>query len=64
MTKFLFKAKDLEGKEVQGQLLTNKLATYIITEKNPHECSEYGYIEIDEYCRVDPESVELINKPI
>ena len=48
---------------VEGHLLTNKLATYIVTEKNPHECTQYGYIEIDQYFRVSPETVSIINKP-
>lgn len=46
-----------KGKWIHGTLLTNKLGTYIITEKNPHECTQYGYLEIDEYERVDPKTV-------
>lgn len=54
----LFKAKRLDnGEWVEGLILKNKLATYIITEKNPHECTQYMYIEIVEYHRVDPETV-------
>lgn len=60
MIKYIFKAEAEDGKVVIGQLLTNKIATYIITEENPHECTQYGYIEIDEYYRVKPETVELL----
>lgn len=57
-----FQAESLDGKIVIGYLLKNKLATYIITEENPHECTEYGYIEIDQYSRVKPETVKLLNQ--
>lgn len=54
----LFRGKRPDnGEWHEGLLLTNKIGTYIITEKNPHECHQNGYIEIDEYCRVSPETV-------
>ncbi len=54
----LFRGKRVDnGEWVYGLLLVNKLGAYIITEENPHECTQYGYIEIDEYSRVDPETV-------
>ncbi|NQU32936.1 MAG: hypothetical protein HQ521_06850 [Bacteroidetes bacterium] len=56
-----FEGKNESGEIVTGHLLTNKIATYIITEENPHECDQYGYIEIDQYYRVLPETVRLIN---
>ena len=40
-----------------GIPLTNKLGTYIIFEKNPHICSQYHYIEIDEFEVVKKETV-------
>lgn len=53
-----FSARRIDnGERVSGWLLKNKLATYIITEDNPHECTQYGYIEINEYYRVMPETV-------
>ena len=53
-----FTAKRIDtGEWVVGFPLTNKLGTYIITEKNPHECPMYGYIEINDYKKVDPETV-------
>jgi len=42
---------------VYGRLLTNKLGAYIVYEENPHECTEYGYIEINGYDKVDIETV-------
>ena len=54
----LFRGKRIDnGDWVYGLLLANKLGAYIITEENPHECTQYGYIEIDEYSRVDPKTV-------
>lgn len=59
-----------------GIPLTNKLGTYIIFEKNPHICSQYHYIEIDEFevvkketvsewtGRLDKNSVEIYNGDI
>lgn len=53
-----FRGKRVDNSEwVYGLLITNKLGTYIITEKNPHECTQYGYIEINEYAKVIPETV-------
>lgn len=58
MREIKFKGLRVDGGGwVYGLLLTNKLGTYIITEENPHECTQYGYIEIDEYARVIPETV-------
>lgn len=41
----------------KGLLMTNHLGSYIVTEENPHECTQYGYLEIDEYERVLPETI-------
>ncbi len=58
MREIKFKGLRVDGGGwVYGLLLTNKLGTYIIIEENPHECTQYGYIEIDEYARVIPETV-------
>ena len=54
-----FEGINHSGEKVVGHLLTNKLATYIITEPNPHECTQYGYIEIDQYQRVEPNTVKI-----
>ena len=49
------------GDKVTGHLLTNKIGTYIITQDNPHECIQYGYIEIDDYHRVHPSTVRPVD---
>lgn len=45
------------GNWIVGSSLINKLGAYIVSEENPHECTQYGYIEIDEYEKVLPETV-------
>jgi hypothetical protein len=58
MREIKFRGKRIDnGEWVYGLLLRNKLGVYIITEGNPHECTQYGYIEISEYARVNPETV-------
>lgn len=53
-----FRGKSLQtDKWVEGMLIKNKLGCYIVTEDNPHECTRYGYLEINEYERVIPETV-------
>lgn len=53
-----FRGKRTDNNEwAYGWLLTNKLGTYIVTEDNPHECTQYGYLEIEKYHRVKPETV-------
>lgn len=47
----------LTGKWREGLLITNKLGSYIVIEENPHECILHGYLEIDEYERVNPKTV-------
>jgi hypothetical protein len=42
---------------VYGILLKNKVGVFIVTEENPHYCHQYGYIEIDQFQPVIPESV-------
>lgn len=54
----LYKGKRVDKNEfVQGKLITNKLGSYIITDENPHFCSQYGYIELDHPNNVIPETV-------
>lgn len=58
MREIKFRGKRIDnGEWVVGFILKNKLATYIVTEENPHECTMNGYIEIDEYHRADPKTV-------
>ncbi len=51
------------GELVTGLLITNKLGAYIVIEENPHICNMYGYIEIDEFYQVKPETVHHFKKP-
>lgn len=57
MREILFRGKDQNGKWYEGQLIKNKLGYFISTEENPHYCSEYGYIELDNPIKVKPETV-------
>ncbi|WP_339233874.1 YopX family protein [Oceanobacillus sp. FSL W7-1281] len=53
-----FRGKSMRtGKWVEGMLVQNNLGFYIVNENNPHECTQYGYITIEVYERVYPESV-------
>ena len=54
--KFRGKRAD-NGEWVEGIPIKNKIGTFIITEENPHLCTQYNYIEIDEFAKVIPESV-------
>jgi len=46
MREIKFRAWD--GKEIHyGQPIKNKLGLWLLTNMNPHYCSEYGYIEVD-----------------
>ncbi len=53
-----FRGKRLsDGLWVYGTPIQTHVGTYIITEENPHICSEYGYMEIDEFSKVQPDTV-------
>ncbi len=54
----LFRGKRLDnGEWAFGIPIKTHIGTYMITEENPHICSEYGYMEIDEFVKVEPGSV-------
>lgn len=55
--KFRGRREDGQGWAFGIPIKTN-IGTYMVTEENPHICSEYGYMEIDEFVKVEPESVE------
>lgn len=58
MSEFLYKGKSIEtGEWVAGIPIKTKIGTFIIFEENPHYCNQYGYMEIDGLCLVDPETV-------
>lgn len=53
-----FRGKCLsDGTWVYGTPIHTHVGTYIVTEENPHICSEYGYMEIDEFSKVQPETL-------
>lgn len=58
MREIKFRGKRTDNNEwVYGLLINNKLGSYIVTEENPHVCSLYGYMEIDELYKVDVETI-------
>lgn len=60
MKVYIFTAERLDGGgNVEGCLLYSYNYAYIVTEANPSECMEYGYIEINEYFRVKKETIKL-----
>jgi len=52
-----FRGLAADGQWHYGMMLYNKVGIFIVTEENPHVCSQYGYIEIDEFENVIPETV-------
>ena len=40
-----------------GTPIQTHIGACIVTEENPHICSEYGYMEIDEYVEVESDTV-------
>jgi uncharacterized phage protein (TIGR01671 family) len=58
MREILFKGKRKDnGEWVEGIPIKNKLGIFICYEKNPHYCSQYYYMEIQEIAEVDPDTV-------
>jgi len=54
MTASRFRFRGWDGERMHtGTPLYNKLGTWLITEENPHMCAQYGYIEIDEFVKVE-----------
>lgn len=52
MREIKFRAWD--GREMHyGTPLFNKLGAFLVTEKNPLICDQYGYIEITEFIKAD-----------
>lgn len=53
-----FRGKRLkDSKWVYGIPIETHIGIFIVTEENPHICSEYGYMEIDEFDKVYPDTV-------
>ena len=58
MRDILFKGKRKDnGEWVEGIPIKNKLGTFICYEENPHYCSQYYYMEIQDIAEVDPDTV-------
>lgn len=53
-----FRGKRIDNLEwIYGVPINTHIGDYIITEENPHVCSLYGYMEVDEFGQVDPDTV-------
>lgn len=50
--KFRAKSKST-NKFIYGVPITTHIGTYMVYEENPHVCSMYGYMEIDEFELID-----------
>ena len=58
MREILFRAKSIEyGDWVESIPIKTHLGLFICYEENPHYCSQYGYMEIDDIVRVDEETL-------
>lgn len=58
MREILFKAKSIEyGEWIEGIPIKTHLGLFISFEENPHYCSQYGYIEIDDILMVDEKTL-------
>ena len=52
-----FRGKSVDGQLVYGIPIKTHIGTYMVTEENPHVCSVYGYMEIDEFVKVDENTI-------
>lgn len=58
MREILFKAKRIDnGEWVEGVPIKTHLGLFISFEENPHYCSQYGYMEIDDIVIVDEKTL-------
>lgn len=58
MREILFKAKSRQtGEWVEGIPIKTHLGLFICFEENPHYCSQYGYMEIDDILMVDEKTL-------
>lgn len=58
MSYILFKAKRINSEEydgtwIEGIPIRNHIGLFMCFDENPHYCSQYGYMEIDNVARVD-----------
>lgn len=53
-----YRGKTIDNFEwIYGLPIKTHIGDYIITEENPHICSLYGYMEVDEFRQVDPNTI-------
>lgn len=58
MREILFRGKRTDnGEWVEGIPIITHIGTFIVLEENPHYCWQYGYMEIDELAKVNPDTV-------
>ncbi len=54
----LFKGKRIDnGEWVEGTPINTHMGVFMCFDKNPHYCSQYGYMEIDEIVKIIPETL-------
>lgn len=54
----LFRGKRIDnGEWVEGIPINTHIGTFIYFDENPHYCSQYGYMEIDNLALVIPETI-------
>ena len=52
-----FRGKSVDGQLVYGIPIKTHIGIYMVIEENPHVCSVYGYMEIDEFVKVDENTI-------
>ena len=52
-----YRGKDADGNWHYGVPIKTHIGTYIVEEENPHVCSMYGYMEIDEFSLVGKDTI-------
>lgn len=58
MREIIFKAKSIQtGEWIEGIPIKTHLGLFISFEENPHYCSQYGYMEIDDILMVDEKTL-------
>lgn len=58
MREILFRAKSIQtGEWIEGIPIKTHLGLFISFEENPHYCSQYGYMEIDDILMVGEETL-------
>lgn len=54
----LFKGKRIDnGEWVEGTPINTHIGVFMCFDENPHYCSQYGYMEIDDIVKIIPETL-------